>query len=140
MLLTAATSTAFYLKAKTTANGQGGQQQQAAPVPQTYADGSRVEYVAFPSPALGRDLKFAVQFPPSYDKDAKRKFPVLYFLHGMNGNEGEFERRGVAAAINKMREGGKVGEMIVVAPAGKRRHHQRPHPVCREDLPRRRHA
>lgn len=118
MLLTAATSTAFYLKAKTSANGQGGQQQ-AAPVPQTYADGSRVEYVAFPSPALGRDLKFAVQFPPAYDKDAKRKFPVLYFLHGMNGNEGEFERRGVAAAINKMRESGKVGEMIVVAPAGK---------------------
>ncbi len=36
----------------------------------------------------------------------------------MNGNEREFERRGVAAAINKLREEGKIGEFIIVAPAG----------------------
>jgi S-formylglutathione hydrolase FrmB len=43
---------------------------------------------------------------------------VLYFLHGMFGNEGEFQRRGVAAAVAKMREEGKIGEFIIVAPAG----------------------
>lgn len=120
MLLTATTSTAFYLKARTATTPQGQRQrEQAPPVPQTYTDGSRVEYATIMSAALGRELKFAVQLPPSYDKDPKRKFPVLYFLHGMNGNEGEFERRGVAAAINKLREGGAVGEMIVIAPNGK---------------------
>lgn len=94
-------------------------QQSQASAPQAAADGSRIEYSAFQSAALGRELKFAIQLPPSYDKDAKRKFPVLYFLHGMNGNEGEFERRGVAAAINKLRDSGKIGEMIIVSPAGK---------------------
>ena len=78
----------------------------------------RVEYAAFPSAALGRDLKFAVLLPPSYERETKRRYPVLYFLHGMNGNEGEFQRRGVAAAITKLLDEHKIGEMIVVAPAG----------------------
>lgn len=77
-----------------------------------------VEYGSLQSPSLNKELKFAVQFPPSYQSDTKRRYPVLYFLHGMNGNEREFERRGVAAAINKLREEGKIGEFIIVAPAG----------------------
>lgn len=77
-----------------------------------------VEYGSLQSAALGKELKFAVQLPPSYQKEAKRRYPVLYFLHGMNGNEQEFEKRGVAAAINKLRDEGKIGEMIIVSPAG----------------------
>ncbi|PYT05528.1 MAG: hypothetical protein DMF60_11745 [Acidobacteria bacterium] len=80
--------------------------------------GNGVEYGSLPSPSLGKDLKFAIQFPPSYERDAKRRYPVLYFLHGMNGTERDFENRKVAAAINRMREEGKIGEFIIVAPAG----------------------
>ncbi|MBI3654358.1 MAG: prolyl oligopeptidase family serine peptidase [Acidobacteria bacterium] len=95
-------------------------QQPAAPTaPPAASDGSHIVYSSLPSAALGSELKFAVQLPPSYDKDAKRKYPVLYFLHGMFGNEGEFERRGVAAAINRLRDSGIIGEMIIVAPNGK---------------------
>ena len=94
---------------------QGAQPQtstaQAAPTP-------GVEYGSLQSPSLGKALKYAVQFPPSYQSETKRRYPVLYFLHGMNGNEGEFERRGVAAAISKLREQGKIGEFVIVAPAG----------------------
>jgi S-formylglutathione hydrolase FrmB len=79
---------------------------------------SRIEYSSFASPSLGRDMKFAIQFPPSYQTDARRKYPVLYFLHGMNGSEQEFERRGVAAAVDRLRSEGKIGEIIIVAPAG----------------------
>lgn len=81
-------------------------------------DSAGVEYGSLSSASLGRDLNYAVQLPPSYQKDTRRRYPVLYFLHGMNGNEGEFERRGVAAAISKLRSDGKIGELIVVAPAG----------------------
>lgn len=77
-----------------------------------------VQYAAFHSPALGREMNFAIQLPPSYEKEKNRRYPLLVFLHGMNGNEGEFQRRGVAAAINRMREAGKIGEMIIAAPAG----------------------
>lgn len=79
---------------------------------------NRLEYGSFQSASLGKELKFAVQFPPSYDRDPKRRYPVLYFLHGMFGNEREFERRGVATAIAKLREEGKIGEFVIVSPAG----------------------
>src|SRR5882724_6082479 len=95
---------------------------QAGAAPQTSTTqatpGNGVEYGSLQSASLGKELKFAVQFPPSYERDTKRRYPVLYFLHGMNGNEREFERRGVAAAINKMREDGKIGEFVIVSPAG----------------------
>jgi len=81
---------------------------------------SKIEYGSFQSGALGHELKFAVQLPPSYERDDKRRFPVLYFLHGMFGSEREFERRGVAAAVNKMREEGKIGEFLIVAVDGGR--------------------
>lgn len=77
-----------------------------------------VEYGSLQSPSLGKELKYAVQFPPSYKTDTKRRYPVLYFLHGMNGNEGEFQRRGVAAEVSKLRDEKKIGEFIIVAPAG----------------------
>src|SRR6266478_6620174 len=77
---------------------------QAGAAPQTSTTqatpGSGVEYGSLQSPSLGKELKFAVQFPPSLKADGKRLYPLLFFLHGMFGNEGEFERRGVAAAIS----------------------------------------
>jgi putative tributyrin esterase len=82
------------------------------------ASTNRVEYGSLQSASIGKELKFAVQFPPSYDSDTRRRYPVLYFLHGLNGNERDFENRKVAAAISKMREEGKIGEFIIVAPAG----------------------
>jgi S-formylglutathione hydrolase FrmB len=77
-----------------------------------------VEYGSLQSAALGKELKFAVQLPPSYKTDTKRRYPVLYFLHGMFGNEGEFQRRHVADEVVKLRGEGKIGEFIIVAPAG----------------------
>jgi S-formylglutathione hydrolase FrmB len=75
-------------------------------------------YGSLESQALGKPLKFAVQLPTSYESDKNRRYPVLYFLHGMNGNEGEFERRGVAATVEKLRNEKKIGDFIIVAPAG----------------------
>lgn len=79
-----------------------------------------IEYSSLQSAALGKELKYAVMLPPSYKSDAKRRYPVLYFLHGMNGNEGEFERRGVAAKVAAMRAQGLIGEFIIVAVDGGR--------------------
>src|SRR4030095_2960147 len=96
---------------------------QAGSTPQTSSSAQTtpaagVEYGSLASPSIGKDLKFAIQLPASYERESKRRYPVLYFLHGMNGTEREFERRGVAAAISKMRDEGKIGEFIIVSPAG----------------------
>src|ERR1044071_6026553 len=79
-----------------------------------------IDYGSLPSAALGRELKYAVMLPPSYKTDAKRRYPVLYFLHGMNGSEGEFERRGVAAKVASLRAQGLIGDFIIVAVDGGR--------------------
>jgi len=94
----------------------GATQQSSASVQSTPEN--HVEYGSLQSAALGKELKFAIQYPPSYKADSKHVYPVLYFLHGMFGNEREFERRGVAAAITRLREEGKIGEFVIVSPAG----------------------
>jgi S-formylglutathione hydrolase FrmB len=96
---------------------QAGAAQQTSSSTQATSE-NHVEYASLQSASLGKELKFAVQFPPSYERETKRRYPVLYFLHGMFGNEREFERRGVAAAVNKLRDEGKIGEFIIVSPAG----------------------
>jgi S-formylglutathione hydrolase FrmB len=96
---------------------QAGATPQVSAAAQTTTE-NHVQYGSLQSPSLGKELRFAIQLPPSYERDTNRRYAVLYFLHGMNGNEREFERRGVAAAINKMREEGKIGEFIIVSPAG----------------------
>jgi len=92
--------------------------QEPSTQPAAPATDTGVRYASLQSPSLERELKYAVQLPPSYERDTKRRYPVLYFLHGMNGHEREFERRGVAEAVAKMRSEGKIGEFIIVAPAG----------------------
>src|ERR1700682_3481740 len=69
----------------------GAAQQTSSSTTQTTSE-NHVEYASLQSASLGKELKFAIQFPPSYEKEQKRRYPVLYFLHGMFGNEREFER------------------------------------------------
>ncbi len=95
-----------------------GAQNPSSPQSAPAASSLMLHYASLNSPALGKELKFAVMLPASYELNKKQRYPVLYFLHGMNGTELEFERRGVAAAVNKLHEAGKLGEMIIVAPAG----------------------
>ena len=106
-----ANAAAHFMPRQTGATPQTSAPAQTAPT-------SGVEYASLQSPSIGKELKFAIQLPPSYESDTKRRYPVVYFLHGMFGNEREFERRGVAAAISKLREEGKIGELVIVSPAG----------------------
>jgi hypothetical protein len=55
--------------------------QPAAPQQTTTAQATPstgVEYGSLPSSSLNKELKFAVQFPPSYQSDTKRRYPVPY--------------------------------------------------------------
>lgn len=78
----------------------------------------RVVYTKFRSESLGRDVNCAVSLPPSYDLDAKRRYPVLIFLHGLFNNHRDWEERGMQARLDELRAAGKVGEFIVAIPDG----------------------
>src|SRR5215471_9527915 len=92
---------------------RGGGPQFRDPIPQ----GSRVQYKYFHSALIGRDLNYALYVPPSYDSST-RKYPVLYFLHGLNENEMRWSTRGGAdQLLDKMIADKKIGEFIVAIPA-----------------------
>lgn len=71
------------------------------------------------STALGKDRRLTIYTPPSYDPRGSRRYPVLYLLHGMGGDENAWSELGRAAQIldNLIAEG-KIEEMIVVMPNG----------------------
>jgi enterochelin esterase-like enzyme len=68
-----------------------------------------------------------VYTPPGYSKDTK--YPVLYLLHGIGGDEHEWQRGGAPEAIldNLIAEK-KIVPMIVVMPNGRAQPDDRPGP------------
>jgi len=79
--------------------------------------GSREQYKSFHSEMIGRDLNYAIYLPPSYEASSK-KYPVLYFLHGLNENEMRWSTRGGSdLLLDKLVADGKIGEFIVAIPA-----------------------
>src|SRR5262249_46163647 len=78
-----------------------------------------VAYKSFPSKLLGRELKYGVYFPASYPSSAGKKYPVLYFLHGLFEDETRWSTRGQTDQImDRMIAQGKIGEFIVAIPFG----------------------
>lgn len=55
---------------------------------------SRVVTGHFHSDALGVDKAVVVYLPRGYDSDAARRWPVLYYLHGLGGNENNWVKNG----------------------------------------------
>src|SRR5688572_23556980 len=78
----------------------------------------RVERVEFDSKVTGNKRPAMVYTPPGYS--AERKYPVLYLLHGIGGNENHWTQFGAADAIlDNLIADGKATPMIVVMPNGR---------------------
>src|SRR5579864_9082916 len=82
----------------------------------------RIDCSALHSKILKRAVHYCVQVPGSYDKkDAsgqESRYPVLYYLHGLGDNEQSFSRSGGWTLIEDLREHGKIGDFLIVAPEG----------------------
>ena len=72
----------------------------------------------FRSEALGREVSYVVDLPPSYDGSGDRRYPVVYALHGLFEGSGFWERRGLAPILARLRESGAVPDFLVVAVDG----------------------
>ena len=69
------------------------------------------------SAATGKDRRLSVYLPPSYD--GKKKFPVLYLLHGSGGDETAWLELGnVPRIMDNLIAKGEAVPMIVVMPNG----------------------
>lgn len=77
-----------------------------------------VSRVWYDSPTLGMERRMTVYTPAGYESSG-RKYPVLYLLHGMGGDEEAWIALGRAAQIlDNLIARGKAEPMIVVMPNG----------------------
>jgi enterochelin esterase-like enzyme len=78
----------------------------------------KLETVEYDSKTVGIKRQAQVYTPPGYSKD--RKYPVLYLLHGIGGDENEWTRGGKANVIlDNLYGDKKLVPMIVVLPNGR---------------------
>jgi putative tributyrin esterase len=78
---------------------------------------AELRQASFHSTSLGRDVSYVADLPDSY-ASGSRRYPVVYALHGLFESSAFWERRGLAAALQKLRSDGAVPELIVIAPDG----------------------
>ena len=79
---------------------------------------SRIDCTSIESHMLHRAVRYCVMLPSSYEKEAK-KYPVLYFLHGLGENEQALMRSGGWGLIEDLPREHKAGDFIMVAPEGR---------------------
>src|SRR5437899_8272099 len=79
---------------------------------------ARGECLSVPSRILGRSVPYCVILPPGYGEDANRRYPVLYYLHGLGDNEQMFVRSGGFDLLEELWDRRQIGDFVVVSPAG----------------------
>ncbi len=71
------------------------------------------------SATMGHDRRITVYTPAGYDSNQQQRYPVLYLLHGMGGDEEAWPALGRTAQIlDNLIASGKAKPMIVVMPNG----------------------
>jgi enterochelin esterase-like enzyme len=87
----------------------------------------KLEMTEYHSKTVGATRKMQVYTPPGYSKD--RKYPVLYLLHGIGGDETEWQRFAhPEILLDNLIADGKAVPMILVMPNGRAQKDDRPGP------------
>ncbi|MBN2163352.1 MAG: esterase family protein [Pontiellaceae bacterium] len=85
----------------------------------------RLEMIEYDSKTVGVARRMNVYTPPGYSRD--RKYPVLYLLHGIGGDETEWERFAhPEILLDNLIADGKAVPMIIVMPNGRAQKNDRP--------------
>jgi len=78
----------------------------------------KLDTITYHSKSIGVDRKAVVYTPPNYDSE--KKYPVLYLMHGIGGNETHWTRPGAANTIlDNLIADNKAVPMIIVMPNGR---------------------
>lgn len=78
----------------------------------------KIDSILYKSETVGTTRKAIVYYPPGYS--TSNKYPVLYLLHGIGGDEKEWLRHGTPQIIlDNLYAQNKLAPMIVVMPNGR---------------------
>jgi S-formylglutathione hydrolase FrmB len=85
---------------------------------------SRIDCSALNSHILEKMVHYCVYLPSDYDAGAAqrppKRYPVLYFLHGLGDNEQTLFNSGGWTLLEDLRNQHKMGDFLIVAPEGRR--------------------
>ena len=85
---------------------------------------SRIDCSALNSKIVKQVVHYCVYLPPGYDAGAAehpvRRYPVLYFLHGLGDNEQTLFNSGGWTLLDDLRAHQKMGDFLIVSPEGRR--------------------
>ncbi len=85
---------------------------------------SRIDCSAINSHILKQAMHYCVYLPSGYDASAAahpaRRYPVLYFLHGLGDNERTLFNSGGWTMLDDLRNKHELGDFLIVAPEGRR--------------------
>jgi putative tributyrin esterase len=87
-------------------------------LPCASAASGRVECNSVPSKILARPVPYCVLLPPSFDADKTRRYPILYFLHGLGDNEQTFLHTGGWNLVEDLREKRQLKDFLIATPGG----------------------
>ncbi len=84
----------------------------------------KLEMVSYDSKSVGSTRKMQVFTPPGYSPSSPiasgKKYPVLYLLHGIGGDETEWQRFATPnVLLDNLIADGKAVPMIIVMPNGR---------------------
>lgn len=78
----------------------------------------KIDTISYASKTVGTTRRALIYTPPGFSK--KNKYPVLYLLHGIGGDEKEWLNGGKPQVIlDNLYAGGRIAPMIVVMPNGR---------------------
>jgi S-formylglutathione hydrolase FrmB len=85
---------------------------------------SRIDCNALNSRILKQVIHYCVYLPAGYDAGAPqhpaKRYPILYFLHGLGDNEQTLFNSGGWTLLDDLRNHHKMGDFLIVAPEGRR--------------------
>lgn len=79
----------------------------------------RIDCSTMPSKILQRPVRYCAMLPPNYDRDHPKKYPILYFLHGLGQNEQALMLGGGWGLIEDLRQQRTIGDFLIVAAEGR---------------------
>ncbi len=84
------------------------------------AAAGRVQCGAVESAILERPVRYCALLPPSYDTAKARRYPTLYYLHGLFENEQSLVNFGGWNLVEDLQEKKRIGEFLIITPDGGR--------------------
>ena len=98
---------------------------------QSGGTGGVIHRDSVPAPALKHNMvgdpawdRVSVYLPPSYNAYPRRRYPVLYFLHGFAADDralvkGAYQNMNIRISMDSLIRNSEIGEMIVVMPSAR---------------------